>query len=86
MGRHLVLSAVLNIGWGLAVLVALPPVLSTPLQGAVLVFPDLGYLLLASGAVALGWGVIRTVLALLALRNPPATTGIPITAAAPAEA
>ena len=31
--------------------------------------PDFGYTLVLSGAVALTWGVLRTVLMILALRN-----------------
>jgi CubicO group peptidase (beta-lactamase class C family) len=72
---HISLPLVLNLAWGVVALVVAPRLLGLPLSFIQYLSPDLGYTLLVSGAVALGWGVVRTVLAYLALRP----TSAPIT-------
>jgi CubicO group peptidase (beta-lactamase class C family) len=60
----------LNLGWGLFVLVGVPNYLKMPLSFMQYMLPTLGYTLLVSGIVALGWSVIRTVLVFRALGTP----------------
>jgi hypothetical protein len=62
------LPLALNLLWALLILVGLPR-LFAPLPALMLGIPDLGYMLVASGLVALGWGVLRTVLVYFALRE-----------------
>ena len=57
-----------NLGWGLGLLFVFPQV-AYPLMPTMLIVPDLGYLVVASGLAALTWGILRTVLAYLALRR-----------------
>lgn len=59
-----------NLLWAVLVLVGLPLVLSMSLATAVLVMPDLASLLVASGVVALLWGIGRTVASLRLLSAP----------------
>jgi CubicO group peptidase (beta-lactamase class C family) len=71
---------VTNVGWGLALLLVFPR-LTYPLQPTMLLVPDLGYLVLASGLTALAWGVWRTVRVYVALRrrdqSKPAQSSLP---------
>jgi len=62
------LPLVLNVGWGLFMLIGYPSLLY-PLSATMLLVPDLGYLVVVSGVVALTWGILRTVLAYFALRQ-----------------
>lgn len=57
----------LNLAW-LTILVGLPQVLGS-LSMVLAGFPDLGYVLIGSGVVALGWSVLRTGLTWATLRN-----------------
>jgi CubicO group peptidase (beta-lactamase class C family) len=57
-----------NVGWGLFMLIGFPKLLY-PLSPTLLIVPDLGYLVVVSGVVALSWGILRTVLAYSALRQ-----------------
>jgi hypothetical protein len=57
-----------NVGWGLFMLIGLPELLY-PLSPTLLLVPDLGYLVVVSGVVALSWGILRTLLAYLVLRQ-----------------
>ena len=59
---------VLNVGWGLFMLIGFPKLLY-PLSLTLLLVPDLGYLVVVSGGVALSWGILRTVLANIAMRK-----------------
>jgi hypothetical protein len=59
---------VLNVGWGLFMLIGFPQLLY-PLSPMLLIVPDLGYLVVVSGVVALSWGILRTVLAYFSLRQ-----------------
>ena len=65
-----------NAGWGLFMLIGFPQLLY-PLSPTLLLFPDLGYLVVVSGVVALSWGILRTVLAYFVLRRTatPTATG-----------
>jgi CubicO group peptidase (beta-lactamase class C family) len=65
---RVVLPFVTNVGWGLALLLVFPQ-LAYPLQPTMLIVPDLGYLVVASGLAALTWGVLRTRLVYVALRR-----------------
>jgi polyferredoxin len=72
-----------NLAWGLGLLFAFPQ-LAYPLMPTMLLVPDLGYLVVASGLAALTWGTLRTVLVYLALRRrdalKPAQSSVPSTA------
>jgi hypothetical protein len=80
-GWHIALPLALNLLWALFILVGLPR-LFAPLPALMLGIPDLGYLLVASGLVALGWGILRTVWVYFALRESGATSAAetPVTA------
>jgi CubicO group peptidase (beta-lactamase class C family) len=67
-GWHIALPLVLNLLWALFILVGLPRIFA-PLPALTLGIPDLGYMLVASGLAALGWGILRTALAYFALRE-----------------
>jgi hypothetical protein len=64
---HLVLPLLTNLGWGLFALLW-PRLFDAPLSYLIYVAPDIGYILLISGVVALAWGIIRSVLLLRLLR------------------
>jgi hypothetical protein len=64
-----ILPLLLNLLLTAVLLVGLPWLFKAPLLGLIYVFPDFGYTLVVGGVVALGWGVMRTVLAYLALRT-----------------
>jgi hypothetical protein len=64
------LPMIANIGWGLGLLLVFPQI-AYPLMPTMLIVPDLGYLVVASGLVALSWGILRTVLVSIALRRRP---------------
>ena len=68
MALRVGLPLVANVGWGLALLLVFPK-LAYPLRPTMLIVPDLGYLVVASGLAALIWGVLRTVLVYVALRR-----------------
>jgi hypothetical protein len=70
VGWHVALPLLGNLAWALAILAGLPRFFGMPLLMVVAGIPDFGYTLLVSGVVALGWGFVRTVLALLVLRTP----------------
>jgi hypothetical protein len=80
---HVVLPFGLHFVLGLLLLVGLPQgFFEVPLSDILLFVPDLGYTLLVSGLVAMGWSILRTVLVVFALRrsdiaNP---SGAPVTA------
>ena len=67
IGR-VVLPSLTNALWGGSILIGVPTAFG-PLDIVMLGAPGIGHLLLASGAVALGWAALRP---WLALRNPPA--------------
>jgi CubicO group peptidase (beta-lactamase class C family) len=63
------LALVGNLAWALVILVLLPRQLGAPLPTLAQGLPDLAYALLASGVVALGWGVTRTLWTYIAFRD-----------------
>jgi hypothetical protein len=68
VGRQVVLPLVLNLAWALIILVVLPKMIfGLPLMILATGLPDLGYTLLISGLIALGWGILRTTLAFFVL-------------------
>jgi hypothetical protein len=68
MALRVGLPLIANVGWGLGLLLAFPQI-AYPLMPTMLLVPELGYLVLTSGLVALTWGVLRTVLVYVALRR-----------------
>jgi len=65
---RIVVSLFTNFAWALLVLLLLPKQLGVPLLTLTQGLPDLAYMLLVSGSVALAWGLTRTAWALLNLR------------------
>jgi len=71
----------LNLAWALLILVVLPQFfLGLPLLIISTGIPDLGYTLLVSGLIALGWGIIRTVWAYFILRRSDAASAVELPA------
>jgi hypothetical protein len=68
---HIGLPVLLNLGWCLFALVAVPKLFGAPLANLLYLVPDFSATLLASGVVALVWGIARTLLVVL-LRERPA--------------
>ena len=67
--RRVGISLVLSLGWAFLVLVLVPRQFGLPLLTLAQGLPDLAYLLLVSGAVALVWGIARTAWACAVLRG-----------------
>jgi CubicO group peptidase (beta-lactamase class C family) len=63
------MALALNLAWAFLVLVLLPKQLGVSLLTLAQGLPDIAYILLASGVVALGWGALRTVWAYFAFRK-----------------
>ena len=86
MALRVGLPLIANLGWGLGLLFGFPQV-AYPLMPTMLIVPDLGYLVVASGLAALTWGILRTVLAYFALRrrdaSKPTQYSVPEPAVAP---
>ena len=86
MALRVGLPLIANLGWGLGLLLAFPQV-AYPLMPTMLIVPDLGYLVVASALAALIWGILRTVLAYVALRRRDASktaqSSVPASAVAP---
>jgi CubicO group peptidase (beta-lactamase class C family) len=67
---HLGGSLLLNLGWAALILVLVPQrMLGLPLTVLAQGLPDFAYLLLASGMVAIAWGIVRLVWTYLVLRT-----------------
>jgi hypothetical protein len=66
---RIALSLAANLAWATFVLVLIPKQLGLPLLVAAQGFPDLAYLLLVSGLVALVWAFVRTAWAYTVLRT-----------------
>jgi CubicO group peptidase (beta-lactamase class C family) len=79
---HVVLPLLFSIVWGCLMLFGASQLVGAPLSFLIYIWPDVGYTLLLSGLFALGWGVVRAVLAYLALRptsTPPTSlAGAPV--------
>jgi hypothetical protein len=60
---------VLSLAWAVLVLVLAPKQLGLPLLTLAQGLPDIAYLVLASGAVALVWGIARTAWAYVVLHG-----------------
>ena len=69
LGLRVGLSSAIHLGWGLGLLIIFPA-LAYPLTPTLLIVPDLGYLILISSVVALGWGIARPPLTYFTLRQP----------------
>jgi hypothetical protein len=70
VGWHVVVPLVLNLIPAFLFLVVAPQLFGFSLPGMIYGAPDLGYVMVVSGGVALGWSVLRTVLAFFTLRTP----------------
>jgi hypothetical protein len=68
-------SLALNLGWAGVTLLA-SPLFGIPLAFWLLYLPDVSRLLIASGAAALGWAIVRTLVAWAVLRPAVARTGL----------
>lgn len=67
---QIALALALNLTWALLILIVLPKLfVGVPLLVFVTAIPDLGYILLVSGVVALVWSIVRTVWAYSVLRK-----------------
>ncbi len=60
---------VLSLGWSVMVLVLVPKQLGLPLLTVAQGLPDVAYIVLASGVLALSWGIVRTAWAYSTLRR-----------------
>jgi CubicO group peptidase (beta-lactamase class C family) len=65
---QVVLPLLFSIIWGGLMLFGASQLVGAPLSFLIYIWPDVGYTLLVSGLFALGWGVVRAMLAYLALR------------------
>ncbi len=70
-GWHLALPTVACVGIATGLLVVLPRIFDMTLTGLFLFVPDAGSLAVASGAFAIGWGLVRTYLLASAFRSMP---------------
>ena len=66
---RIALALALSLGWAVLVLVLVPKQLGLPLLVVAQGLPDLAYLLLLSGVVALCWGIVRSIWAYATLRR-----------------
>jgi hypothetical protein len=77
---RIALALALSLGWAALVLILVPKQLGLPLLVAAQGLPDLAFILLLSGAVAVAWGIARTIWAYAALRGAARSHGAPQTA------
>jgi CubicO group peptidase (beta-lactamase class C family) len=70
IGLRVGLPLLVSWSWALTVLVGLPRIISAPLPAILMGLPDLGYPLVASAVLALGWGLVRAIWAIRTLRTP----------------
>lgn len=70
IGLILGLPLLLSLLWAFIVLVMLPSKVQAPLTALLMGLPDLGYLLVCSVLLALGWGIARVIWASLILSTP----------------
>jgi len=85
VGRQIILPLILNLVWALITLVVLPKIIfGLPLMILATGLPDLSYTLLVSGLLALGWGILRTVLAYSANRTQSKANSLPMVSEAAA--
>ena len=71
------LALAMSLGWAALVLALVPKQLGLSLFVAAQGLPDLAYVLLLSGLVALCWGIVRTIWAYATLREQPRSHGLP---------
>lgn len=76
------LPLLLNLAWGVAVLLGAPALIGLPFGFGLYLAPDLFAALLVSGEVAIVWAVVRSVLIWQIVREQPASN--PIEALGPA--
>lgn len=76
-GRQIILPLILNLVWALITLILLPKIIfGLPLMILATGLPDLGYTLLVSGLIVLGWGILRTALIYSASRTRSKTNAV----------
>ncbi len=73
--RRIALPSIMNLAWGLLIFFALPT-LFAPIRVLTSAIPDIGYLLLISGSIALLWSAVRAVWLLGLLRARPTAAAI----------
>jgi hypothetical protein len=66
---RIALALALSLAWAVLILVLVPKQLGLPLLVVAQGMPDLAYLLLLSGALALSWGIVRSIWAYATLRQ-----------------
>jgi CubicO group peptidase (beta-lactamase class C family) len=69
-GLVLGIPLAVNLIWAFIILFAVPRKVGVPLSVLLMGLPDLAYPLVGSAIVAIGWGVARTIWAVLILRSP----------------
>jgi hypothetical protein len=74
------LPLLFNVGWGLFALIGVPKLFGVPLSFIRYLAPDFGTIVAASGAVALIWALVRTLLAYSAVRKPLAPRPVSVVA------
>ncbi len=73
--RRIALPSAMNVAWGLLIFLALP-LMFAPIRVLTSAIPDIGYLLLISGSIALLWSAVRAVWVLGLLRSRPTARAI----------
>jgi hypothetical protein len=68
----------LNVGWGLFALVGVPTLMGGPLSYLIYAAPDFGVILVASGATALVWAIVRALLMWGLRRDRPAAGAVAV--------
>ena len=69
IGFRLGLPLLLNLAWALIILIGVPGRVQAPLPALLTGLPDLGYLLVGSAILALGWGLTRLIWASLIISS-----------------
>jgi CubicO group peptidase (beta-lactamase class C family) len=78
IGLRVGLPLLVSWTWALTVLIGLPRLIRAPLPAVLMGLPDLGYPLVASAVLALGWGLARVIWAIRTLRTPPTPVSTPL--------
>ncbi len=82
---HLAVPLAVSLGWGAVALIGAPLLFGLSLADTVFILGDFAYLIAGSAAIAVIWGILRTLLVWRALHTPGvAVPTIPIVAPAPA--
>jgi Beta-lactamase len=71
IGLRVGLPLLVSWSWAFIVLVGLPGMIDAPWPAVLMGLPDLGYPLVASAVLAVGWGLARAIWAIRTLQTPP---------------